>query len=352
MSDTYVKKIAPLERKIYKLKRKAKDLQAEQEQLAVRLDALDLLAQHQDIVARKMDRFLHGSASEDMVKLETVEGQQLQQLAVDILSHFKQISIVYGRYKLAQESQEAQHLMDQVVASFMHMLKAVYFLHPELIFSLKDVNLLTGRYDPPGPQHWRAAMAGVGLSSQQIKVIKQVLDVVKVQMQQLEDERRELAAVIDAVKQLSLTTAGRVEMTNAEDEYVNTAAGDEAVPVACTALAVEEVIKVKGSGLLSSGTIEATSVPPTLAPGVPNQCEPSSASGSFLTASISQEVKIPLLFNDTLDQLGGTFNRWRMLSGARSASTYVWRAEQLAVVILACFPYMPMAAVLCDYLPE
>jgi hypothetical protein len=43
--------------------------------------------------------------------------------------------------------------------------------------------------------------------------------------------------------------------------------------------------------------------------------------------------------------------KWRTLSGARSAVTFVLRSEQLAAMLLAAFPYLPMMACMCDYVP-
>jgi hypothetical protein len=42
---------------------------------------------------------------------------------------------------------------------------------------------------------------------------------------------------------------------------------------------------------------------------------------------------------------------WRTLSGARSAVTFVFQPEQLAAMVLAAFPYLPMMGNMCDYVP-
>jgi chemotaxis protein histidine kinase CheA len=43
--------------------------------------------------------------------------------------------------------------------------------------------------------------------------------------------------------------------------------------------------------------------------------------------------------------------KWRTLSGARSAVTFALRSEQIAAMLLAAFPYMPMMGCMCDYVP-
>jgi hypothetical protein len=43
--------------------------------------------------------------------------------------------------------------------------------------------------------------------------------------------------------------------------------------------------------------------------------------------------------------------KWRTLSGARSAVSFVFRSDQLASLLLASFPYLPMTAMMCDYVP-
>lgn len=54
---------------------------------------------------------------------------------------------------------------------------------------------------------------------------------------------------------------------------------------------------------------------------------------------------------DMVADMDGWLLKWRILSGARSAVTFVLWPEQLAAMVLAAFPYFPMMGNLCDHLP-
>jgi hypothetical protein len=54
---------------------------------------------------------------------------------------------------------------------------------------------------------------------------------------------------------------------------------------------------------------------------------------------------------DMVADMDSRLLKWRTLSGARSAVTFVLRSEQIAAMLLAALPYMPMMGCMCDYVP-
>lgn len=60
---------------------------------------------------------------------------------------------------------------------------------------------------------------------------------------------------------------------------------------------------------------------------------------------------VPRMCRDAVHEMDAKLLAWRTLSGARSAVTYVLRSEQLAAILVAAFPYLPMTGCMCDYIP-
>jgi hypothetical protein len=54
---------------------------------------------------------------------------------------------------------------------------------------------------------------------------------------------------------------------------------------------------------------------------------------------------------DMVADMDSRLLKWRTLSGARSAVTFVLRSDQIAAMLLAALPYMPMMGCMCDYVP-
>jgi hypothetical protein len=54
---------------------------------------------------------------------------------------------------------------------------------------------------------------------------------------------------------------------------------------------------------------------------------------------------------DMVADMDSRLLKWRTLSGARSAVTFVLRSDQIAGMLLAALPYMPMMGCMCDYVP-
>src|SRR5690242_12758645 len=63
--------------------------------------------------------------------------------------------------------QPAMDLLTQTVSQCSHYLKALQLLNPCVVQQLWGVNLLTGKHDPPPPQHWRTALEAAQLTPAQ-----------------------------------------------------------------------------------------------------------------------------------------------------------------------------------------
>ncbi|WIA29554.1 hypothetical protein OEZ86_012048 [Tetradesmus obliquus] len=175
----------------------------------------------------------------------------------------------------------------------------------------KDVNLLTGQQDTPPDSHWERAFCATEASLQQLAVMQQILGHIVPTMEHLEQERQQLAACITSVKALSLH---------------------------------EQSAQAKAAAkllLLQQQQQEEQEKQAVQAEPQPEQQQQQQ----------QQQTQGRGMCKDMVTDMDSRLLKWRTLSGARSAVSFVFRSEQLAALLLASFPYLPMTACMCDYVP-
>ncbi|WIA35842.1 hypothetical protein OEZ86_004228 [Tetradesmus obliquus] len=237
--------ILQLERKRNKRRLAVRRLQEEHDQLLLHCKAMDLLVQHQDIVVRMLHRYFQPCCSppssieddtgfitpllHDCPQLAGFEAMRLadynwllsataQQVGTRCFHHLQRIAMVMNQRKASSSSnsssssgggggnvsQQQQADMDEAVSELLLLTKAMYILTPGIVYALKDVNLMTMQLEPPPDSHWERAFCATEASLEQLQLFEAVLQQVVPRMQQLEEDRQELAACINSVKALTL----------------------------------------------------------------------------------------------------------------------------------------------------
>jgi hypothetical protein len=61
---------------------------------------------------------------------------------------------INGNSSSSNDAQQAA--LDRAVSELLHLTKAMYIITPQLVYQLKDMNLLTGQLDPPPDSEWHS----------------------------------------------------------------------------------------------------------------------------------------------------------------------------------------------------
>uniref|UniRef100_A0A383WFJ7 Uncharacterized protein n=1 Tax=Tetradesmus obliquus TaxID=3088 RepID=A0A383WFJ7_TETOB len=184
--------VGQLERKRTKRQYVVRRLQEEQDQLLLHSKAIDLLVQHQDTMARMLHRYYQPCSSppssladdtglrrpllfQDWPMMAGLKAMQLadynwlfgvtpQQVGACVIHYLEQIAVVINRHKASSSSSSSsssslgrhqQADMEKAVGDLLFLTKAIYVLTPGLLNDLKDINLLTGKLEPPPHSEWQ-----------------------------------------------------------------------------------------------------------------------------------------------------------------------------------------------------
>ncbi|WIA09468.1 hypothetical protein OEZ85_008869 [Tetradesmus obliquus] len=335
--------IAQLERKKSKRRLAASKLQDEHDQLLLNSRAMDLLVQHQDAVTRMLHAYFQPGA------------EPLPSIADD--TGF--IQPVLYEWPLMPEFR-AMRLADYnwLLGATVQQVRA------------KDVNLLTGQQDTPPDSHWERAFCATEASLQQLAVMQQILGHIVPTMEHLEQERQQLAACITSVKALSLheqsaqaKAAAKLLLQQQQQEEQEKQAvqaephhhqqqQQQQQPQGRQAIADEPPAAPQSAVLAAAAAAAAASEAPEVSPAAASVVAADSSSAPDASSSSSSTGRFMQgMCKDMVADMDTRLLKWRTLSGARSAVSFVFRSEQLAALLLASFPYLPMTACMCDYVP-
>jgi hypothetical protein len=159
----------------------------------------------------------------------------------------------------------------------------------------------------------------------------------------------------------SATAAARVKSREAAAAAASGAAGEvEPSPVGYYMSLLQQAIEAEPEAVSHTNTAAAAAAAaaPTEGSAAANGSAAGSSSEAVVAAttassssSSSMSRHMQGMCKDMVADMDRKLLRWRTLSGARSAVSFVFRSEQLASLLLASFPYLPMTAVMCDYVP-
>jgi hypothetical protein len=156
----------------------------------------------------------------------------------------------------------------------------------------------------------------------------------------------------------SAAAAASAKSRKAAAAAANAAAGEvEPSPVGYYMSLLQQAMEAEPEAVSHTNTAAAAAAP-TEGSAAANGSAAGSSSEAVVAAtatsssgSSSMSRHMQGMCKDMVADMDRRLMRWRTLSGARSAVSFVFRSEQLASLLLASFPYLPMTAVMCDYVP-
>lgn len=221
--------------------------------------------------------------------------------------------------------------------------------------------------------HWEQAFLAAQPDEEQLQVMSAVLQQVVPKMEQLELERQQLAGMIHSMKafsiqeqaQLHVKHSKRLEAEQAQQEQSQQQQQEQSgnagswraqqyrQPLTRRRVAAAAAAKAAASavGPYTALLQEAVAAgPDATACGAGVASSDSGNSNTSGNDSSSSAQVVPQMCKDMVRDMDSRLLQWRTLSGARSAVSFVFRAEQLAAILLASFPYLPMTGCMCDYI--
>lgn len=87
----------------------------------------------------------------------------------------------------------------EVLSHCLRMAKVSFLLNPVVMMQLVGFNIVTGQHEaPPGPEHWRAVVAAIGMSEAQVALTKTLVGFVGPRVAAAERKRQQVAQAAGA----------------------------------------------------------------------------------------------------------------------------------------------------------